>query len=115
MRPSCTLILMAILITGGASFIGSNFIHAWFGASDEPIINLDRLTYAGNMQNLAGLPSSASQRFVHGDIGDRALVDGLLATHEIRAVVNFAADSHVDRSIHGPEDFISGHLPRARG
>jgi hypothetical protein len=70
---------MAILITGGAGFIGSNFIHAWFGATDEPVVNLDRLTYAGNMQNLAGLPPRASHCFVHGDIGDRALVDGLLA------------------------------------
>lgn len=102
--------VMAILITGGAGFIGSNFIHAWFGASDEPVVNLDKLTYAGNMQNLAGLPSSASHRFVHGDIGDRALLDGLMATHEIRAVVNFAAESHVDRSIHGPEDFIQTNI-----
>jgi dTDP-glucose 4,6-dehydratase len=101
---------MAILITGGAGFIGSNFIHGWCGASDETVVNLDRLTYAGNMQNLAGLPLRASHCFVHGDIGDRLLVDGLLATHEIRAVVNFAAESHVDRSIHGPEDFIQTNI-----
>jgi dTDP-glucose 4,6-dehydratase len=101
---------MAILVTGGCGFIGSNFIHGWFGATEEPVVNLDRLTYAGNMQNLTGLPPQASHFFVHGDIGDRPLVHGLLATHRIRAVVNFAAESHVDRSIHGPEDFIQTNI-----
>ena len=101
---------MAILITGGAGFIGSNFIHAWFASSDEPVVNLDKLTYAGNVQNLASLPRNALYKFVHGDIADRPLVGELLAAHEIRAVVNFAAESHVDRSIHGPEDFIQTNI-----
>jgi len=101
---------MAILITGGAGFIGSNFIHAWFASSDEPVVNLDKLTYAGNAQNLASLPRNALYKFVHGDIADRPLVDELLAANEIRAVVNFAAESHVDRSIHGPEDFIQTNI-----
>ena len=101
---------MAILITGGAGFIGSNFIHAWFASSDEPVVNLDKLTYAGNVQNLASLPRNALYKFVHGDIADRPLVGELLAANEIRAVVNFAAESHVDRSIHGPEDFIQTNI-----
>ena len=101
---------MAILITGGAGFIGSNFIHAWFASSDEPVVNLDKLTYAGNVQNLASLPRNALYKFVHGDIADRPSVGELLAANEIRAVVNFAAESHVDRSIHGPEDFIQTNI-----
>ena len=101
---------MAILVTGGAGFIGSNFIRSWFASSGEVVVSLDKLTYAGNMQSLADLLPQASHFFVHGDIGDRSVVDGLLATHRIRAVVNFAAESHVDRSIHGPEDFIQTNI-----
>jgi dTDP-glucose 4,6-dehydratase len=101
---------MAILVTGGAGFIGSNFTHDWFAAGDEPVVNLDKLTYAGNPQNLADLPKTAAHTFVHGDIADRELVAELLRTHAIRAVVNFAAESHVDRSIHGPEDFIQTNI-----
>jgi dTDP-glucose 4,6-dehydratase len=101
---------MAILITGGAGFIGSNFIQDWFAAGDEPVVNLDKLTYAGNPQNLTNLPKGAAHTFVHGDIADRELVAELLRNHAIRAVVNFAAESHVDRSIHGPEDFIQTNI-----
>jgi dTDP-glucose 4,6-dehydratase len=101
---------MAILVTGGAGFIGSNFIHDWFAEAGEPVVNLDKLTYAGNLRNLAGLPASAAHTFVHGDIADRELVATLLQRHAIRAVVHFAAESHVDRSIHGPEDFIQTNI-----
>jgi dTDP-glucose 4,6-dehydratase len=101
---------MAILVTGGAGFIGSNFIQDWFAAGDEPVVNLDKLTYAGNPQNLTDLPKGAAHTFVHGDIADRELVAELLRNHAIRAVVNFAAESHVDRSIHGPEDFIQTNI-----
>ena len=101
---------MAILVTGGAGFIGSNFIQDWFAAGDEPVVNLDKLTYAGNPQNLTNLPKGAAHTFVHGDIADRELVAELLRNHAIRAVVNFAAESHVDRSIHGPEDFIQTNI-----
>lgn len=95
-----------ILITGGAGFIGSNFVLDWFDASDEAVINLDKLTYAGNLENLTRLEGQSGYTFVQGDIGDRALLKQLLETHQPRAVINFAAESHVDRSIHGPEDFI---------
>jgi dTDP-glucose 4,6-dehydratase len=101
---------MAILVTGGAGFIGSNFIQDWFANAGEPVVNLDKLTYAGNPQNLADLPKGAAHTFVHGDIADRELVAELLRNHAIRAVVNFAAESHVDRSIHGPEDFIQTNI-----
>jgi dTDP-glucose 4,6-dehydratase len=97
---------MAILITGGAGFIGSNFVHDWLAQSDELIVNLDKLTYAGNLENLASLDGDPRHLFVQGDLCDRALLDRLLAEHRPRAVLNFAAESHVDRSIHGPEDFI---------
>ncbi|WP_028317015.1 dTDP-glucose 4,6-dehydratase [Desulfobulbus elongatus] len=97
---------MAILVTGGAGFIGSNFVLDWLAQADEPIVNLDALTYAGNLENLSSLAGDSRHVFVRGDIGDFDLVADLLARHRPRAIVNFAAESHVDRSIHGPEDFI---------
>ncbi|HRM92736.1 MAG TPA: GDP-mannose 4,6-dehydratase, partial [Alicycliphilus sp.] len=99
-----------ILVTGGAGFIGANFVLDWLGGCDEPVLNLDKLTYAGNLHNLASLEGDARHVFVQGDIGDRALVESLLARHQPRAIVNFAAESHVDRSIHGPEDFIQTNV-----
>ncbi len=99
-----------ILVTGGAGFIGSNFVLDWLAGSDEPVVNLDKLTYAGNLHNLASLQGDSRHHFVHGDIGDRALLDRLLAEHQPRAIVHFAAESHVDRSIHGPEDFIQTNV-----
>ncbi len=99
-----------ILVTGGAGFIGSNFVLDWFTESSEPLINLDKLTYAGNRENLQVLAGDPRHTFVHGDIGDRALIDQLLTQHRPRAVVNFAAESHVDRSTHGPEDFIQTNI-----
>ncbi len=101
---------MSVLVTGGAGFIGSNFVLDWLARSDEPVINLDALTYAGNLENLAVLDGDARHIFVKGDIGDFELVSRLLAEHQPRAVVNFAAESHVDRSIHGPEDFIQTNI-----
>ena len=99
-----------ILVTGGAGFIGSNFVLDWLARSDEPVLNLDKLTYAGNLENLAPLQGDARHVFVQGDIGDAPLLERLLAQHRPRAVVNFAAESHVDRSIHGPEDFIQTNV-----
>jgi len=101
---------MTILVTGGAGFIGSNFVLDWLAQSDEPVVNLDKLTYAGNLENLANLRGDARHHFVQGDIGDGAFVAGLLKQHEVRAVVNFAAESHVDRSIHGPAAFIQTNI-----
>jgi dTDP-glucose 4,6-dehydratase len=95
-----------ILVTGGAGFIGSNFVLDWLARSDEPVLNLDALTYAGNMENFAALDGDARHVFVHGDICDRALLDRLLAAHRPRAMLHFAAESHVDRSIHGPAAFV---------
>ena len=99
-----------ILVTGAAGFIGSNFVLDWLAQSDEAVINLDDLTYAGNLENLASLNGDARHVFVKGSIGDFDLVASLLAEHQPRAVVNFAAESHVDRSIHGPEDFIQTNI-----
>jgi len=99
-----------ILVTGGAGFIGSNFVLDWLAHLDEPVLNLDKLTYAGNMSNLASIDGDARHVFVRGDIGDRELIDQLLKEHQPRAIVNFAAESHVDRSIHGPEDFIQTNI-----
>lgn len=99
-----------ILVTGGAGFIGGNFVLDWVKAGLGTVINLDKLTYAGNLENLADIEGNPNHIFVHGDIGDRALVAKLLAEHKPRAVINFAAESHVDRSIHGPEDFIQTNV-----
>ncbi|NMG70636.1 dTDP-glucose 4,6-dehydratase [Parazoarcus communis] len=95
-----------ILVTGGAGFIGGNFVLDWLATSDEPVINLDALTYAGNLETLASLAGDARHVFRRGDICDRALVDELLKTYCPRAIVHFAAESHVDRSIHGPGEFV---------
>ncbi len=99
-----------ILVTGGAGFIGANFILDWIAATGEAVVNLDALTYAGNLESLASLDGDARHLFVKGDIGDRALLDRLFAEHRPRAVVHFAAESHVDRSIHGPEAFIKTNV-----
>ncbi|MBT9477231.1 dTDP-glucose 4,6-dehydratase [Polaromonas sp.] len=101
---------MTILITGAAGFIGANFVLDWLAQSDEPVVNLDKLTYAGNLETLASLQDDARHTFVQGDIGDAELVARLLAQHQPRAVLNFAAESHVDRSIHSPEDFIQTNI-----
>ena len=103
-------ILLKILVTGCAGFIGSNFVHYWLSSSDEAVLNLDKLTYAGNLANLDALKGDPRHIFVQGDIGDGALVGQLLAEHKPRAVLNFAAESHVDRSIHGPGDFIETNV-----
>jgi dTDP-glucose 4,6-dehydratase len=99
-----------ILVTGGAGFIGANFVLDWIAATGEPVVNLDALTYAGNLESLKSLDGDARHIFVKGDIGDRALVDSLLATHQPRAIVHFAAESHVDRSIHGPGTFVQTNV-----
>ena len=99
-----------ILVTGGAGFIGSNFVLDLLAQTDESVINLDALTYAGNLENLASLKYNPNHIFIHGDIGNFELVSKLLAEHQPSAIVNFAAESHVDRSIHGPEDFIQTNI-----
>jgi dTDP-glucose 4,6-dehydratase len=99
-----------ILVTGGAGFIGANFVLDWLTHCDEAIINLDKLTYAGNLENLATLQGDKRHVFVRGDICDRVLLEQLMAEHKPRAIVHFAAESHVDRSIHGPSDFIRTNI-----
>ena len=101
---------MSVLVTGCAGFIGSNFVHTWLEGSKEPIVNVDKLTYAGNLSNLESVLGDARHTFVQGDIGDRALLDKLLALHHPRAIINFAAESHVDRSIHSPIEFLQTNV-----
>jgi dTDP-glucose 4,6-dehydratase len=99
-----------ILVTGGAGFIGSNFVLDWLAGPGTPVVNLDKLTYAGNYRNLAAVQDDSRHIFVQGDIADGALLTRLFAEHQPRAVIHFAAESHVDRSIHGPRDFIHTNL-----
>ncbi len=96
----------AIIVTGGAGFIGSNFVLQWLASEGTPVLNLDKLTYAGNIRNLESVAADSRYEFVHGDIGDRGLVHSIFQRRRPRAVVHFAAESHVDRSIRGPDDFI---------
>ncbi|MCE9542473.1 MAG: dTDP-glucose 4,6-dehydratase [Verrucomicrobia bacterium] len=100
----------SILVTGGAGFIGSNFVLDWIAGEADTLINLDKLTYAGNLENLTSLGGNPRHIFVRGDIGDAELVAKLLTEHQPRAIVNFAAESHVDRSIHGPAEFIQTNI-----
>ena len=97
---------MTIIVTGAAGFIGSNFVLNWFENQDEKVVALDKLTYAGNLENLKSVETNKNYEFVHGDIGDSKLISDLLQKHQPRAIVNFAAESHVDRSIHGPDEFM---------
>jgi dTDP-glucose 4,6-dehydratase len=100
-----------ILVTGGAGFIGGNFVLDWLKHPQaEGIVNLDKLTYAGNLATLESLKNDSRHIFIHGDIGDQALVSRLLEEHQPRAIVNFAAESHVDRSIHGPAEFVQTNI-----
>jgi dTDP-glucose 4,6-dehydratase len=101
---------MTILVTGGAGFIGANFVLDWLAQSNETVINLDKLTYAGNLENLRPLQDDARHVFLRGDIGDRECINALLAQYKPRAIVSFAAESHVDRSIHGPGEFIETNI-----
>jgi len=101
---------MTILVTGGAGFIGSNFVLDWLAERSEPVVTLDALTYAGNLDNLAAVADDPRHTFIHGDIADQALVGELLRRHEVRAIIHFAAESHVDRSILGPEAFVQTNV-----
>ena len=101
---------MTILVTGAAGFIGSNFVLDWCDQLKEDVVSLDFLTYAGNLENLSTLDGNPRHHFIRGNIGDRALISELLKKHQVRAVVNFAAESHVDRSIHFPGDFIETNI-----
>jgi dTDP-glucose 4,6-dehydratase len=98
--------MATIIVTGAAGFIGSNFVHQWIAEESDSVVSLDALTYAGNLANLAPVDADPRHRFVHGDICDEALVARLFAEHRPRAIVHFAAESHVDRSIHGPAEFV---------
>ncbi len=99
-----------IFVTGGAGFIGANFVLDWLQEHDEPVVNIDKLTYAGNLESLATLKGDSRHTFAHADIGDTVLIPELLAKYQPRAIINFAAESHVDRSIHSPEDFIQTNV-----
>ena len=99
-----------IFVTGGAGFIGGNFVLDWLAGQTEPVVNIDKLTYAGNLETLSSLSGDTRHVFVEGDIANSALLSALLSAHRPRAIVNFAAESHVDRSIHGPEDFIQTNI-----
>ena len=101
---------MTILVTGAAGFIGSNFVLDWFSHSKEDVVSLDLLTYAGNLENLSSLNNNPHHHFIHGNIADRSIVSGILKKYQIRAIVNFAAESHVDRSIHKSKDFIETNI-----
>ena len=102
--------MKTILVTGGAGFIGSNFVLEWLSEADRAVVNLDKLTYAGNIQNLESVADDPRHVFVHGDIGDGELMSALLRRHQPEAIVHFAAESHVDRSIVGPEDFVATNV-----
>ncbi len=101
---------MTILVTGAAGFIGSNFVLDWFDHTKEDVVSFDLLNYAGNLENLSSLSQNPHHHFIQGNIGDRELVAQLLKKYQVRAIVNFAAESHVDRSIHGPGDFIETNI-----
>ena len=101
---------MTIVVTGAAGFIGSNFVLNWLTHSDEKVIALDKLTYAGNLENLQSVENNPNYLFIHGDISDSKLVAMTLEEHQPRAIINFAAESHVDRSIHGPDDFMETNI-----
>jgi dTDP-glucose 4,6-dehydratase len=101
---------MTILVTGAAGFIGSNFVLDWFDNSQEDLVSIDILSYAGNLENLSSLDGNPHHHFIRGNIGDRSLVSEILKKYQIKAIVNFAAESHVDRSIHGPGDFIDTNI-----
>ena len=99
-----------ILVTGGAGFIGANFVLNWLAQSQEPVINFDKITYAGNLNNLSTLQNDSRHIFVQGDINDGKKISDLLAKYRPRAILHFAAESHVDRSIHGPADFVATNI-----
>src|SRR5437667_8245845 len=99
-----------LLVTGGAGFIGSNFVHDWLGTTAEPLVNLDKLTYAGNLHNIAEPLKNPHHHFVRADIGDSQVVSQVLAKYRPRAVINFAAESHVDRSIRDPDSFMQTNV-----
>ncbi|MFK7759481.1 MAG: dTDP-glucose 4,6-dehydratase [Phycisphaerales bacterium] len=101
---------MSILVTGGAGFIGANFVHSWLGVSNEPVVNLDTLTYAGALENLHALEHDSRHCFVRGDIADSECVRSILVEHSPRAVIHFAAETHVDRSITDPEAFVQTNV-----